>query len=63
MTDEQQAILEKFGFRLENGQVKHSKLGIVKEEEEFESFSNLEELREHVKEMLRNQCQWKRADQ
>lgn len=61
MTDEQKAILEKFGFRVENGQVKHSKLGIVKEQEEFDSLTDPQQLREHVKAVLRNQCQWKRT--
>ncbi|GED70544.1 hypothetical protein BRE01_42460 [Brevibacillus reuszeri] len=60
MTEEQRAILEKFGFSLEDGKVKHSKLGIVREIEDFMSFSTARELQEFVKEILRNQCQLKR---
>lgn len=60
MTDEQLAILEKFGFRLAGEQVKHFKLGIVREKEEFARISSLEELQEYIKQLLRNQCLWKR---
>lgn len=60
MSEEQQAILAKFGFIIEEGRVKHSKLGIVREIEEFTSFSKEEELQEYVKQILRNQCQLKR---
>lgn len=62
MTNEQRAILEKFGFRVVDGLVKHSKLGIVKELEEFRSFSTPEELQESIKQMLRDQCLWKRRN-
>lgn len=62
MTEAQQSLLKKFGFRLENGKVKHAKLGIVKEQEEFERYTDLEELREHIKHILRNQCLWKRSE-
>lgn len=61
MTDEQIAILQAFGFCVENGQVKHLKLGIVTDSEEFARFSQAEELRAHIKSLLRNQCQWKRG--
>ncbi|MGG1659287.1 hypothetical protein [Brevibacillus sp. NRS-1366] len=59
MTKEQQAVLEKFGFKMEKGRVKHDKLGIVREIEEFLGFTNLVELEEYVKQILRNQCQMK----
>jgi hypothetical protein len=61
MTDEQQQILVKFGFRLEGGTVKHQKLGIVREREAFESFDSAEELEAFVKSLLRNQCRLGRA--
>ncbi|MGZ0050056.1 hypothetical protein [Brevibacillus gelatini] len=61
MTDEQLAILKSFGFCMEQGQVKHLKLGIVTDSKEFAGFSSAEELRAHVKALLRNQCQWKRG--
>ncbi|MFI8715133.1 hypothetical protein [Brevibacillus brevis] len=35
MTNEQKTILEKFGFRIEGEQVKHLKLGIVRNIKEF----------------------------
>ncbi|WP_289139078.1 hypothetical protein [uncultured Brevibacillus sp.] len=60
MTEEQKTVLAKFGFIIEERRVKHSKLGIVREIEEFTSFSNEEELQEYVKQILRNQCQLKR---
>ena len=59
MTDEQIAILQAFGFCVENGQVKHLKLGIVTDSKEFARFSTPEQLREHIKQLLRNQCLWK----
>ena len=60
MNEQQQSVLEKFGFSIKDGKVKHSKLGIVREIEEFTSFSKEEELQEYVKQILRNQCQLKR---
>lgn len=62
MTDEQMAVLAKFGFREEGGQLKHFKLGIVREKEEFARFASIEELQEYVKQILRSQCLWKRQD-
>jgi len=62
VTDEQKAVLEKFGFREEGGQLKHFKLGIVREKEEFAGFASVQELQEYVKQILRNQCLWKRRD-
>ncbi|KQL44058.1 hypothetical protein AN963_21750 [Brevibacillus choshinensis] len=62
VTDEQMAILEKFGFRIEGEQVKHFKMGIVREKEEFARISSREELQEYVKQLLRNQCLWKRQN-
>lgn len=62
MSHEQLAILEKFGFKIEGEQVKHFKLGIVREMEEFTQFSSPEELQEYVKQLLRNQCLWKRQN-
>lgn len=62
MTEEQRALLEKFGFHAEGGLVKHKKMGIVKKEEEFACFSTEAELRDFIRELLRNQCKWKRAD-
>lgn len=61
LTNEQQSVLEKFGFVIEQESVKHNKLGIVREREEFVRLTNLEELREYVKQILRNQCQVKRT--
>lgn len=62
MTKEQKAILEKFGFHIEGEQVKHLKLGIVVNKNEFDRHDTLEELQDHIKSMLRNQCQWKREE-
>lgn len=62
MTEEQLAVLEKFGFRAEGEQLKHFKLGIVREKEEFARFSSTEELQAYVKQILRNQCLWKRLE-
>ena len=62
MTDEQLAVLEKFGFRMAGEQVKHFKLGIVREKEEFARITSPEKLQEHVKQLLRSQCQWKRKN-
>lgn len=62
MTDEQRALLEKFGFCLEAGIVKHPKMGIVRKEEEFARCATQEELRAYIRELLQNQCRWKRAD-
>lgn len=62
VTDEQMAVLEKFGFRVDEEHVKHFKLGIVREKEEFARISSLEELQEYVKQILRNQCLWKRQN-
>ncbi|MFP3389569.1 hypothetical protein [Brevibacillus sp. SIMBA_040] len=62
MSEEQQAVLAKFGFIIEGGSVKHSKLEIVREIEEFTSFSKEEELQEYVKQILRSQCQLKRKN-
>ncbi|MGN7470101.1 hypothetical protein [Brevibacillus sp. SAFN-007a] len=61
MTEEQMAILKAFGFCVENGQVKHLKLGIVTDRKELARFSSAEELRAHIKSLLRTQCQWKRG--
>lgn len=61
LTHEQQSVLEKFGFVMEQESVKHNKLGIVREREEFVRFTDLDELREYVKQILRNQCQVKRT--
>lgn len=60
MTEEQRAVLEKFGFRIEAQEVKHSKLGIVRGIEEFAGMKSAEELQQYVKDLLRNQCLWKR---
>lgn len=62
MTDEQRILLEKFGFRLEAGMVKHPKMGIVRKEEEFARCATPEELRQFIGELLRTQCKWQRAD-
>ena len=60
MNEEQKTVLAKFGFIIEEGRVKHSKLGIVREIEEFTPFSKEEELQQYVKQILRRQCQLKR---
>ncbi|MED4586061.1 hypothetical protein P9578_25220 [Brevibacillus choshinensis] len=62
VTAEQQVVLEMFGFHVEGELVKHFKLGIVREKEEFARISSPEELREYVKQLLRNQCLWKRQN-
>ncbi|MDF2681086.1 MAG: hypothetical protein K0R47_2276 [Brevibacillus sp.] len=62
VTDEQMSILNKFGFHLDGEQVKHFKLGIVREKEEFARISSQEELQEYLKQLLRNQCLWKRQN-
>lgn len=59
MTSEQIVILKQFGFCIEGEQVKHLKLGIVTDSKEFVRFSTPEQLREHIKQLLRNQCLWK----
>ncbi|EJL26533.1 hypothetical protein [Brevibacillus sp. BC25] len=61
MTNEQKAILEKFGFRIEGEEVKHLKLGIVRNKKEFVSHATSEELQDYIKSILRNQCQWRRG--
>ncbi len=60
VTEEQKAVLMKFGFQVEGEQVKHFKLGIVREKEEFAGITSPEQLQEYVKQLLRNQCLWKR---
>ncbi|WP_254457074.1 hypothetical protein [Brevibacillus sp. HB2.2] len=62
MTNEQKVILEKFGFRIEGEQVKHLKLGIVRNIKEFVCHPTPEELQDYIKSILRNQCQWKRGE-
>ncbi|WGV58274.1 hypothetical protein QIH01_22715 [Brevibacillus brevis] len=62
MTNEQKVILEKFGFRIEGEQVKHLKLGIVRNTKEFVCHATPEELQDYIKSILRNQCQWKRGE-
>ena len=61
MTDEQRTLLEKFGFRLEAGMVKHPKMGIVRKEEEFARHAAPDELRRFVGELLRNHCKWQKG--
>ncbi|MBW5469800.1 hypothetical protein GPJ61_18385 [Brevibacillus formosus] len=62
VTNEQKAILEKFGFWIEGEQVKHLKLGIVRNKKEFVCHATSEELQDYIKSILRNQCQWKRGE-
>ncbi|MFD2371000.1 hypothetical protein ACFSO0_13850 [Brevibacillus sp. GCM10020057] len=62
MTDEQMAVLQKFGFREEDGQLKHFKLGIVRQKEVFAGFASTEELQEYARQILRSQCLWKRQE-
>ncbi|WP_256973802.1 hypothetical protein [Brevibacillus brevis] len=62
MTNEQKVILEKFGFRIEGEQVKHLKLGIVRNTKEFVCHATPEGLQDYIKSILRNQCQWKRGE-
>ncbi|MFS0558944.1 hypothetical protein [Brevibacillus sp. 179-C9.3 HS] len=62
MTNEQQQIMEKFGFRIDGEQVKHLKLGIVRNINEFDHHATSEELQDYIKSLLRNQCQWKRGE-
>ncbi|WP_235617508.1 MULTISPECIES: hypothetical protein [Brevibacillus] len=62
MTNEQKAILEKFGFRIEGEEVKHLKLGIVRNKKEFVRHASSEELQDYIKSILRNQCQWRRGE-
>ena len=59
MTDEERSVLEKLGFRLEDGAVKHLKLGIVERCEVFEGFASLAELEAFAKAMLRTRCPMK----
>ncbi|MFG0215936.1 hypothetical protein ACFU8X_22865 [Brevibacillus porteri] len=62
MTNEQKAIMEKFGFQIEGEQVKHLKLGIVRNKKEFDCHATSEALQDYIKSILRNQCQWKRGE-
>ncbi|CAM5786602.1 MULTISPECIES: hypothetical protein [Brevibacillus] len=56
MTEEEWGILYKLGFRMEEGKVKHLKLGVVKEIEDFSGFDSLSELEAFAKECLRTRC-------
>lgn len=61
MTDEERGVLEKLGFRLEDGAVKHLKMGIVERCEVFEGFASLAELEAYAKAMLRTRCRLRKT--
>ncbi|MEJ8544660.1 hypothetical protein [Brevibacillus borstelensis] len=56
MTEEEWNVLYKLGFRVEEGKLKHLKLGVVKEIEDFSGFGSLADLEAYAKECLRTRC-------
>ncbi|QQE75826.1 hypothetical protein KDJ56_07845 [Brevibacillus composti] len=56
MTEQEWSLLARLGYRLEDGKVKHLKLGIVLEVEDFSGFDSLSALEAYAKERLRTHC-------
>jgi dTDP-4-amino-4,6-dideoxygalactose transaminase len=62
MTEEQLKLLQSYGFHVEQDKIKHKKLGLEKNIEEFTPYTDIHDLRQYITELLRNQCVWKRSD-
>lgn len=53
MSEQEIELIEKFGFRIVGAKAVHKKMGIEKELDYFQGFSNLGDLESHVKNLLR----------
>lgn len=54
LSEEEVRLIEKFGFRINGEKVIHKKMGIEKELSRFYGYSNLSDLEEQVKKILRD---------